>query len=73
LSNDKSRLASCWSRRLEHRLQILPANKKLRLEAAEISKTLMTNSMQRKLLDYYTMAERRKYLPEAVFLNFYGA
>jgi hypothetical protein len=38
-------------RELAHRLQILPANEKLVLEAEEISKALLTNRMQRKLHD----------------------
>ena len=36
-------------RELAHRLQILPANEKLGLEAAEIYQALLTNRMQRKL------------------------
>jgi hypothetical protein len=36
-------------RELAHHLQILPANEKLGLEAEEISQTLLTNRMQRKL------------------------
>ncbi len=39
-------------RELAHRLQILPANEKLGLEDDEISQTLMTNRMQRKLQDH---------------------
>jgi hypothetical protein len=39
-------------RELAHCLQILPANKKLGLEADEISQTLLTNRMQRKLQDH---------------------
>jgi hypothetical protein len=39
-------------RELVHRLQILPANEKLGLEADEISQTLLTNGMQRKLQDH---------------------
>ena len=39
-------------RELAHRLQILPANEKLGLEADEISQTLLTNRMQRKLQDH---------------------
>jgi hypothetical protein len=38
-------------RALAHRLQILPANEKLGLEAGEIYQTLLTNRMQRKLQD----------------------
>ncbi len=47
-------------RALAHRLQILPANEKLGLEAGEIYQTLLTNRMQRKLQDQLTTAERRK-------------
>jgi hypothetical protein len=36
-------------RELAHRLQILPANEKLGLEADEISQPLLTSRMQRKL------------------------
>jgi hypothetical protein len=39
-------------RELAHRMQILPANEKLGLEAGEISQTLLTNRMQRKLQDH---------------------
>jgi hypothetical protein len=39
-------------RELAHRLQILPANEKLGLEADEISQTLLANRMQRKLQDH---------------------
>jgi hypothetical protein len=39
-------------RELAHRLQILPAKGKLGLEAEEISQTLLTNRMQRKLQDH---------------------
>ncbi len=45
---------------LAHCLQILPANEKLGLEANEISQTLLTNRMQRKLQDHQTTAERQK-------------
>jgi hypothetical protein len=45
-------------RKLAHRLQILSANEKLGLEADEISQTLLTNRMQRKLQDHQTTAER---------------
>jgi hypothetical protein len=38
-------------RELAQCLQILPANEKLGLEADEISQTLLTNMMQRKLQD----------------------
>jgi hypothetical protein len=38
-------------RGLAHRLQILPASEKLWLEVDEISQTLLTNRMQRKLQD----------------------
>jgi hypothetical protein len=41
-------------RELAHRMQILPANQKLELEADEISQTLLTNRMQRKLQDHKT-------------------
>jgi hypothetical protein len=37
---------------LAHCLQILPANEKLGREADEISQTLLTNRMQRKLQDH---------------------
>jgi hypothetical protein len=37
---------------LAHRLQILPANEKLGLEADKISQTLLTYRMQRKLQDH---------------------
>jgi hypothetical protein len=47
-------------RELAQRLQILPTNEKQGLEAEEISQTLLTNRMQRKLQDHYTTAERRK-------------
>jgi hypothetical protein len=47
-------------RELAHRLQVLPANEKLGLGADEISQTLLTNRMQRKLQDHQTTAERRK-------------
>jgi hypothetical protein len=49
--------ASVLLRELAHRLQILPANDKLGLEAHEIFQTLLNNRMQRKLQD---QAERRK-------------
>jgi hypothetical protein len=39
-------------RELAHFLQILPANEKLGREADEISQTLLTNRMQRKLQDH---------------------
>ncbi len=54
LSNDKSGLAYCWclTKRVGEPLQILPANEKLGLEADEISQTLLTNRMQRKLHDH---------------------
>jgi hypothetical protein len=39
-------------RALAHRLQILPANAKLGLEAGEIYQTVLTNRMQRKLQDH---------------------
>ncbi len=39
-------------RALAHSLQILPANEKLGMEADEISQTLLTNRMQRKLQDH---------------------
>jgi hypothetical protein len=39
-------------REMAHRLQILPANEKLGLEADEISQTLLTKRMQRKLQDH---------------------
>jgi hypothetical protein len=39
-------------RELDHRLQILPANEKLGLEADEIFQALLTNRMQRKLQDH---------------------
>jgi hypothetical protein len=39
-------------RALADRLQILPANKKLGLEASEIYQTLVTNRMHRKLQDH---------------------
>jgi hypothetical protein len=45
---------------LAHCLQILPANEKLGLEADEISLTLLTNRMQRKMHDHSTTAERQK-------------
>jgi hypothetical protein len=35
-----------------HCLQILPANEKLGLDADQISQTLLTNRMQRKLQDH---------------------
>jgi hypothetical protein len=47
-------------RELAHRLQILPANEKVGLEADEISQTLLTNRMQRKLQDTKTTSERQK-------------
>jgi hypothetical protein len=47
-------------RELAHRLQILPADEKLGLETDEISQTLPTNRMQKKLQDHQTAAERRK-------------
>jgi hypothetical protein len=37
---------------LAYCLQILPANEKLGLETDEISRTLLTNRMQRKLQDH---------------------
>jgi hypothetical protein len=37
---------------LAHRLQILPANEKLGLEADKKSQTLLTYRMQRKLQDH---------------------
>ncbi len=39
-------------RELAHRLQILPANEKLGLEADEMAQTLLSNRMQRKLQDH---------------------
>jgi hypothetical protein len=39
-------------RELAHRLQNLPANEKLGLEADEISQTLLTDRMKRKLQDH---------------------
>jgi hypothetical protein len=47
-------------RELAHSMQILPANEKLGQEADEISQTLLTNRMQRKLQDHQETAERRK-------------
>jgi hypothetical protein len=47
-------------RELAHRLQILPANEKIGLEADEISQTLLTNRMQRKLQYHLTTPERWK-------------
>ncbi len=47
-------------RELAHCLQILPDNEKPGLEADEISQTLMTKRMQRKLQDPKTTAERWK-------------
>ncbi len=43
--------ADVLPRELAHHLQILPANEKLGLEADEISQTLLTNRMERKLKD----------------------
>jgi hypothetical protein len=39
-------------RELAYRLKIFPANEKLGLEAGEISQTLLTNRMQRKIQDH---------------------
>ncbi len=54
LSNDKVDwlTANDLLRELAHSLQILPANEQLGLEAEEISQTLLTNMMQRKLQDH---------------------
>jgi hypothetical protein len=46
-------------RELAYCLQIL-SNEKIWQEADEISQTLLTNRMQRKLQDHETMAERWK-------------
>ncbi len=53
-------------RELAHCPQILPANEKLGLEADEITQTLLTNRMQRKLQDQ--MAERRKLFARIAWL-----
>ncbi len=44
--------AAVLLRELAHRLQILPANEKLGLEADKIAQTLLTNRMQRMLQDH---------------------